>query len=574
MCLEFVELCLTCHVSLPNLVLYQPGRIAGWKMSLVVLKNRWMLVVSRFFKGFRLSRVVLVLCCACSGIFFPLWGEAGDLDSHTGSRLNGRPNIVLILADDLGWADPGFHGGDVRLTPMIDQLAREGMQLDQFCMTPVCATSRSALLTGRYPFRQWMDWRSEDFGKPDYLALLNIPLARLADGTPTRRIHGLNPRERTLADALHETGYTTAMIGKWHLGEWLPEHLPLARGFDHQYGHYGWGIDYNSYLIPHNAPQPFCVFDWHRDQQPVFEKGYSTDLIADEAIRLMTIHAEGREPFFHYVAFNAIHGPLEEIPRHRDVFDKRGAAIRCLDEAVGRIVHSIEHLGIAENTLVIFTNDNGGLTEEVNRPWRGTKNTTFEGGIRVPCVFRWPGVITPASVCKELMHVTDVFPTLVSIGGGSTNQALPLDGHDMSTVIFEGKKSPRTEILIEATGSVRLPSVRSGQWKLVGDALFNLEADPSEQDDVSELHPEIVIELRERILTLSAERPPLGDLSHVMDPALPFVYGQLENASVPEEIRSHVEKARRNQQQIWEAGTYPWPPPPQNGQITYEGDGR
>ena len=278
--------------------------------------------------------------------------------------------------------------------------------------------------------------------------------------------------------------------------------------------------------------------------------------------------------FFHYVAFNAIHGPLEEIPRHRDVFDKRGAAIRCLDEAVGRILQSIERLGIAENTLVIFTNDNGGLTEEVNRPWRGTKNTTFEGGIRVPCVFRWPGVITPASVCKELMHVTDLFPTLVSIGGGSTNQALQLDGHNMSTVIFEGEKSPRTEILIEATGSVRLPSIRSGQWKLVGDALFNLQADPGEQDDISELHPEIVIELRKRILTLSAERPPLGDLSHVMDPALPFVYGQLENASVPEEIRSHVEKARREQQQVWEAGTYPWPPPPHNGRITYEGDGR
>jgi arylsulfatase A-like enzyme len=356
-------------------------------MSLVVLKNRWMLVVSQFFKGFCLSGVLLVVCCASSVIFLSLWGEAGEPDSRTGGHLNSRPNIVLILADDLGWADPGFHGGDVRLTPMIDQLAKEGMQFNQFCMTPVCATSRSALLTGRYPYRQWMDWRSEDFGKPDYLALLNIPLARLTDGTPTRRIHGLNPRERTLADALHETGYTTAMIGKWHLGEWLPEHLPLARGFDHQYGHYGWGIDYNSYLIPHNAPQPFCVFDWHRDQQPVLEKGYSTDLIADEAIRLMTMHAEGTEPFFHYVAFNAIHGPLEEIPRHRDVFDKRGAAIRCLDEAVGRIVHSIEQLGIAENTLVIFTNDNGGLTEEVNRPWRGTKNTTFEGGIRVPCVF-------------------------------------------------------------------------------------------------------------------------------------------------------------------------------------------
>ena len=184
-----------------------------------------------------------------------------------------RPNIILILVDDLGWADPGFHGGDVRLTPNIDRFARQGMQLNQFCMTPVCATSRSALLTGRYPFRQWMDWRSEDFGKPDYLALLDIPLATLPDGTPTRRIHGLDPRERTLADALKEAGYTTAMIGKWHLGEWLPEHLPFARGFDHQYGHYGWGIDYNSHLIPHNAPQPLCVFDWHRDQQPVMERG-------------------------------------------------------------------------------------------------------------------------------------------------------------------------------------------------------------------------------------------------------------------------------------------------------------
>ena len=172
------------------------------------------------------------------------------------------------------------------------------------------------------------------------------------------------------------------------------------------------------------------------------------------------------------------------------------------------------------------------------------------------------------------MHVTDLFSTLVSIGGGSTKQALPLDGHDMSSVIFEGKKSQRTEMLIEATGSVRLPSMRSGQWKLVGEALFNLQTDPYEHDDVSELHPEIVIELRERILALSAERPPLGDLSHVMDPALPFVYGQLENASTPEEIRSHVEKARREQQQVWEAGTYPWPPPPQDGQITYEGDGR
>ena len=518
-----------------------------------------------------ISRASTVIASTVLWIVVPaawVYAEGKDLSGST------HPNIILILVDDLGWADPGFHGGDVRLTPNIDQLARQGMQLSQFCMTPVCATSRSALLTGRYPFRQWMDWRSEDFGKPDYLALLDIPLATLPDGTPTRRIHGLDPRERTLADALKEAGYTTAMIGKWHLGEWLPEHLPFARGFDHQYGHYGWGIDYNSHLIPHNAPQPLCVFDWHRDQQPVLEMGYSTDLIADEAIRLMTIHSNKADPFFHYVAFNAIHGPLEEIPRHCDVFDKRAAAIKCLDDAVGRMLKAVDGLGISDKTLVLFTNDNGGLTEEVNRPWRGTKNTTFEGGIRVPCVLRWPGVISSGSRCNELIHVTDLFPTLVSIGGGSTNKSLALDGWDMSSVVFEGKKSPRTEILIEATGSVRLPSIRSGQWKLIGNALFDLQHDPGERNDVSEAYPEIVIELRNRILKLSAERPPLGEFSRIMSPALPYVYGQIENTSVPGKIRSHVEQARRGQQQIWEPGKYPWPAPPQNGQITYEGDGR
>ncbi len=524
----------------------------------------------RTFLDSALGALVAVVGFIGQTFVFPVWVYAEEERSVRGSH----PNIILILVDDLGWADPGFHGGDARLTPNIDRLARQGLQLNQFCMTPVCATSRSALLTGRYPFRQWMDWRSEDFGKPDYLALLDIPLATLSDGTPTRRIHGLSPAERTLADALKSAGYTTAMIGKWHLGEWLPEHLPLARGFDHQYGHYGWGIDYNSHLIPHNAPQPFCVFDWHRDQQPILETGYSTDLIADEAIRLMKLHEDKDAPFFHYVAFNAIHGPLEEIPRHRDVFDKRSAAIKCLDDAIGRIMETADQLGISDKTLILFTNDNGGLTEEVNSPWRGTKNTTFEGGIRVPCVVRWPGVIAPASVCNELMHVTDVFPTLVAIGGGSSAQTLPLDGLDMSPVIFEGKKSPRNEILIEATGSVRLPSIRSGRWKLIGDALFDLQRDPGERNDVSEANPNTVIELRNRILALSAERPPLGELSHVMNPALPYVYGQAENQSASKRIRSHVEQARRGQQQIWEAGKYPWPAPPQNGQITYEGDGR
>lgn len=156
----------------------------------------------RTFLDSALGALVAVVGFIGQTFVFPVWVYAEEERSVRASH----PNIILILVDDLGWADPGFHGGDARLTPNIDRLARQGMQLSQFCMTPVCATSRSALLTGRYPFRQWMDWRSEDFGKPDYLALLDIPLATLSDGTPTRRIHGLSPAERTLADALKSAG--------------------------------------------------------------------------------------------------------------------------------------------------------------------------------------------------------------------------------------------------------------------------------------------------------------------------------------------------------------------------------
>ncbi len=484
------------------------------------------------------------------------------------------PNIVLILADDLGWADPGFNGGEASLTPAIDSLAAEGTRLTQFCMTPVCATSRAALLTGRYPFRQWMDWRSEDFGKPNYLKLLGMRIAHLPDGTSTRRVMGLNTAERTLAEALREAGYTTAMLGKWHLGEWLPEHLPMGQGFDHQYGHYGWGIDYTNFTIPHNAPAIFCVYDWHRDQQPLYEQGYATDLIANETVRLLREHARENKPFFHYVAFNAIHGPLEEIPRHRPQLTKREAAIKCLDEAVGRIVGTIDQLGLADNTLVIFTNDNGGLTEEVNRPWRGTKNTTYEGGIRVPCVLRWPGRLPAAATNDALLHVTDLYPTLVTLAGGSLAQSLPLDGYDATETIFADRPSPRQEIIVEATGSVRLPTIRSGRFKLVGEQLYDIEADPSELHDIATAQPDLVERLRARLAAVSRERPPLGELPILMTPALPWVYGRDENATAPEWVKAEVQALRATQPQSYPPGKTPWPQPPQGGRIIYTGDGR
>lgn len=315
------------------------------------------------------------------------------------------------------------------------------------------------------------------------------------------------------------------------------------------------------------------MYDWHRNQQPLFEQGYSTDLIANEAVRLLAAQPKGK-PFFHYIAFNAIHGPLEEIPRHRDTLDKRSAALKCLDEAVGRILGTLDQQGLADNTLVIFSNDNGGLTEEVNRPWRGTKNTTWEGGIRVPCILRWPGKLKPDAANDALIHVTDLFPTLITLAGGSLKQELPIDGADMNEVIFQNKPSPRTEIVIEVAGSVRLPTLRQGDFKLVGKELYNLASDPGEKTDIAAQHPQVVAKMQARLNQIAAERPPLGELPVLMDPALPWIYGRDENASAPGWIKAHVEAVRATQPQTREPGTTPWPKAPKDGKVIYTGDGR
>ena len=171
-------------------------------------------------------------------------GVCKPADAANDDLAGSRPNIVFILADDMGWNQPGFNGGKPELTPRIDRLAKQSLSLTQYYSHSVCAPTRGAFLTGKYAFRNWMDWRSEDFGKPSYLKALGLTLAHNAEGVPTRRIHALPSEERTIAEALKEAGYFTAIVGKWHCGEWLPEHLPMGQGFDHQYGHYAWGIDY------------------------------------------------------------------------------------------------------------------------------------------------------------------------------------------------------------------------------------------------------------------------------------------------------------------------------------------
>jgi arylsulfatase A-like enzyme len=420
-------------------------------------------------------------------------------------------------------------------------------------------------LTGRYAFRNWMDWRSEDFGKPSYLKALRLTLAHNPGGEPTRRIHALPTEERTVAEALKEAGYFTAIVGKWHCGEWLPEHLPMAQGFMHQYGHYGWGINYFTKSIVHNAPARFAVYDWHRNQKPIMESGYATDLFAAEAERVIAAQTADK-PFFLYVPFNAVHGPLDLPPDFNgdknDPLAIRAAMLESMDKAVGRISAAIDKHGFRDNTIFVFTNDNGPVLEEMSSPYRGTKNTTFEGGVRVPCLVRWPGHTKDGCKNDGMMFVSDWFSTFIALAGGKQNASKPVDAIDMTQMLFDGTESPRDEIVFEVAGSVRLPTIRKGDFKLMGDMLFNIKLDPYEQVDVAAMHPDIVRMLSNRLALLAGERPPLGDKPLLMEPALPYVYGMQENDAVPEWLKRHIDAIRSKQPQQWAAGETPWPKAP------------
>ncbi|MEC9091549.1 MAG: arylsulfatase [Planctomycetota bacterium] len=489
-------------------------------------------------------------------------GDQPSTNPSNANQLKGsKPNIVLILSDDMGYGQPGFNGGHSNLTPNLDRLAKQSVKMTQFYTHSVCAPTRAAFLTGRYAFRTWSDWRSEDFGKPSYLRKLGLSLAKNQNHEITRRIHALDTQERTVAEALKEVGYFTAILGKWHCGEWLKEHLPMAQGFDYQYGHYAWGIDYNTFLIPHNAPVPYHVYDWHRNQKPIREKGYSTDLIAAEFERVIAQQKSTR-PFFIYVPFNAVHGPIDSVPRHTDRFTPREAALKCYDEAVERIVQSLDLHGFTDNTLLICTNDNGGLTEASNHPFRGTKNTTYEGGVRVPCLLRWPGKLEPSSLNHSLMHIVDFFSTFANLAGASLSQPRKLDSLNMTAALFDGKASPRREIIFEVNGSVRYPTIRSGNFKLMGKELYNLKKDPAERKNIAADHPELVRQLKNKLDRAGQQRPPLGEKPLLMTPALPYVYGLEENQNPPQWLIDHVEQWRAKQPKSWPAGKTPWPQAP------------
>jgi arylsulfatase A-like enzyme len=467
----------------------------------------------------RLTLAIVVLGLACAAARVPA--------ANVQRTQQDKPNIVFILADDLGNADVGFNGGKEIRTPNLDALAASGARMNQFYVQSVCSPTRAALMTGRYPMRHG----------------LQVGVVR-----PWAQ-YGLPLDERTLPQALKEAGYVTALVGKWHLGHFERAYLPTSRGFDHQYGHYNGAIDYFTHLRDGG-------FDWHRDDKPSYDEGYSTHLLAQEAVRVIR-EAGDVKPFFLDVSFNAVHMPLQVPDKYKEPYahlkePRRTYAgmLAAMDEAVGQIVAALDEKNLRGNTLIVFSSDNGGpqpgqVTD--NGPLRAGKTTLYEGGVRAAAFATWPGRIKPGVTIDQPLHMVDWYPTLLKLAGASLTQKLPIDGLDAWPSITAGRPSPHQEILINATP--RTGSIRVGDWKLVlnGEAwneelaiesgtiippaadtveLFNLADDPAEKTNLAARQPGKVKELRARYDALAAQAVLPKIRPRATDFKVPKVWGE------------------------------------------------
>jgi arylsulfatase B len=383
----------------------------------------------------------------------------------------GKPNIVIILADDLGWADVGYHGAKTS-TPNIDRLANDGVRLENFHVCPLCSPTRAGLMTGRWPIR---------YGLGESVI------------TPWREF-GLPTSERTLADLLAKAGYERrGIVGKWHLGHFEKKYLPLNRGFTSFYGLYNGEFDY----FTHKREGEI---DWHTDFETCLEEGYSTDLIGREAVRFIEQSPAGK-PFFLYVPFNAPHLPLqakeEDKAKYAHIEDEKkrayAAMVDSMDQSIGKILAAIDAKGMADNTLVLFMSDNGAIQYGDNGPWRSAKGSVYEGGVRVPAAVRWPAGIRGGRVVDGMMGFIDIYPTLKRIAGIAGPDPNPLDGRDMLDVIRGNALPPRRDwFSYIAQGTPDQTAVCDGTWKLVvrGGSVLEVELSGSgrrtgEKDGIS-----------------------------------------------------------------------------------------
>ncbi|MCP4905899.1 MAG: sulfatase-like hydrolase/transferase, partial [bacterium] len=451
-----------------------------------------------------------------------------------------QPNIVIFVADDLGWADVGFHGEEVIETPSLDRLAAEGVQLDRFYTTPICSPTRAALMTGRDPMR------------------LGVAYGVIM---PWHTI-GIHPDELFLPEAFRRSGYQTAMVGKWHLGHAQETYHPNQRGFEYFYGHLHTEVGY----FPPFANQGGR--DFQRNGESIDDQGYETFLLGQEGARWIRTR-DVSKPFFLYMPFIAPHTPLDApddlLAKYADMKDDRkparspqtddsrriarlmgrakarpvyAAVVDAMDQAVGTVLAALDDEGVTDDTIVLFFSDNGGAAYALggadNVPLRGGKGDTFEGGIRVVSVMRWPGRLEAGSVNTSIMSAMDVFPTLASAAEVPIETRFDLNGRDLWPALSSGRREARDETLFFASetpirGHFNLTAFND-EWKLVQEIdqgllaadvtthLFRIGEDPNEHHNLASVHPDIVEKLSEEILEWRNLYPVTGTRSELVPP--------------------------------------------------------
>ncbi len=472
-----------------------------------------------------------------------MWGVfvLGVLSSLAlSAQASDRPNVVVIVADDLGWADVGFHGNQIIDTPSLDRIAAEGAQLNRFYTTPICSPTRAALMTGRDPIR------------------LGVAYSTIM---PWQN-NGIHPDETFLPELFLSAGYQTAMVGKWHLGHAQQSYHPNSRGFEHFYGHLHTEVGFYP---------PFASLggkDFQRNGVSIDDQGYESYLLADEVSRYIR-ERDTEKPFFIYMPFIAPHTPLdapEELQtKYADMADDRGksrskmadstrfmakvtgrtsarpmyaAVVDAMDQAIGRVLDTLDREGLADNTIVLFFSDNGGAVYAIggadNAPLRGGKGDTFEGGIRVVAAMRWPEKIPMGSRVDSIMSVMDVLPTLASAAGIDADTQFRLDGRNMLPALIDGQTMPREKLLffISETPFKNHVNVTAfnDEWKLiqrietgfssvdVTQFLFNIAEDPHEHNNLAQQHPDIVADLADEIRHWRNLYPVAGTRSQLMPP--------------------------------------------------------
>ena len=402
-----------------------------------------------------------------------------------------KPNVIFILADDLGWHDVGFHGSDIK-TPNLDKLAETGARLENYYCQPMCTPTRAALLTGRYPLRYGLQ-----------MAVI-----------PSAGKYGLATDEWLLPQALQQAGYETALVGKWHLGHSDLQFWPSQRGFDYSYGPLIGEID-------HFKHSSHGVTDWYRNNKPIEEPGYDTQLFGADAVRLINAH-DTKSPLFLYLAFTAPHTPYQAPQNYLDMYKtiddplRRAYAgqITAMDDQIGKVIEALDKRGMRHTTLIFFVSDNGGTRSSMfvgeaevkgelppnNGPYRDGKGSVYEGGAKVVALANWPGRIKPGIV-NGLMHIVDMYPTLAGVAGAQLGKNKPLDGIDVWSSISDDQPSPREEMVYNL--EPYRAAVRKGDWKLVWTTLlpptielFDLSKNPAEKTNLADQYPEKVKDFR------------------------------------------------------------------------------